>query len=158
MQQHIGCFIVPNDRNSPLQSLEKLAPDILFGNPAQRSEPVKKCGKVAQQNKFGVFGVALGYCISGSSNLMDYTAILAPPNSCSDGKGGYQSSPTNEFYMDVYKLADDMQDLNSTELLNLLPAKLATSTIPMLPELNNGTGILAANSFILLITMIFILI
>ena len=61
-------------------------------------------------------------------------------------------------HMDVYKLADDMQDLNSTELLNLLPAKLATSTIPMLPELNNGTGILAANSFILLITMIFILI
>ena len=50
-------------------------------DPAQRSEPVKKCGKVAQQNKFGVFGVALGYCISGSSNLMDYTAILAPPNS-----------------------------------------------------------------------------
>ena len=155
MQQHIGCFIVPNDRNSPLQSLEKLAPDVLFGNPAQRSEPVKKCRKVAEQYKFDVFGVALGYCISGSNHLADYTTVVAPLNSCSSGKGGYQSSPNNEFYMDVYKLLDDnVQNLNSTDII--LPAKLTTSTI--IPELTNSSGVLAANSFILLITLISLLI
>lgn len=152
MQQHIGCFIVPNDRNSPLQSLEKLAPDVLFGNPAQRSEPVRKCREVAQLYKFNVFSVALGYCISGSNNLVDYTTILAPSNSCSHGRGGYQPSPTNEFYMDVYTLADnDAQHLNSTDLL---PSKPATNTIQ---ELTNSTGVLAANSFIILITLLSLL-
>ena len=85
--------------------LEGYTPD-LSDNPFTRTQPVPKCGLGATEEGFQFFGVSVGYCISGSSDLNDYT-IYHYPGYCYDGSGGvYYAGRYTYFFMDVYEVVD----------------------------------------------------
>ena len=69
---HVGCYWVPAYSN--LFFLEGSTSD-LSDNPLQRKDPIRKCGVAAQLYNFNIFGVSVGYCISGSNNLLEYQRI-----------------------------------------------------------------------------------
>ena len=84
--QHEGCYFVPA-YSSSLYFLEGETQD-LTDDPLTREEPVRKCGTAAQLLGYRYFAVTTGYCVSGSSNLTDYTLYLAPqPDLCVSGIG-----------------------------------------------------------------------
>ena len=67
--------------------------------PPSRDNPVETCAKAAQSLGYKYFGIALGFCISGSNDVSHYVQIKAI-NLCQNGKGGYY----NGFFMDVYQI------------------------------------------------------
>ncbi len=93
--QHVGCYVLPRE-NTPLKLLEGLTTN-LTDDPLRRTNPILRCGVAALEKGYSVFGVSLGFCISGSSNVFDYQH--EPTDACSDGKGGYQ---LGVMHMDVY--------------------------------------------------------
>lgn len=98
---HVGCYAVPM-RSRYLRLLE--GSKDLTDDPTRRVSPIQKCGKAAIDGEFGVFGVSLGFCISGSNDITHYQRL--PADSCSNGEGGYSRSA---FLMDVYKLPETEQ-------------------------------------------------
>ena len=87
---HVGCYWVPAYSN--LFFLEGSTAD-LNDNPLQRKDPIRKCGVAAQLYNFNIFGVSVGYCISGSNNLLEYQRIET--GVCEQGIGeqkGYASA------------------------------------------------------------------
>ena len=72
--EHVGCYWVPPIYSSNLVFLEGTTED-LSDNPWEREDPVSKCGAAAQLYNFNVFALAVGFCISGSSNLQLYQSF-----------------------------------------------------------------------------------
>lgn len=77
-------------------------------NPYTRVNPVSKCGIAAQDRSLRFFGVTLGYCISGSNLLSDYTYVQS--RLCRDGKGSYSQG---FFVMDVYEVTNQQSFMDS---------------------------------------------
>ena len=83
--RHDGCYYVPA-YSSVLYYLEGTTTD-LSDNPFLREEPIRKCGTAAQEFRFDVFAVSVGYCISGSNDLSDYQIYTS--SLCENGEGTY---------------------------------------------------------------------
>lgn len=81
--EHIGCYWVPT-YSSDLIFLEGTTED-LNDNPRGRQDPIRKCGTAAQLYNFNVFALAIGICISGSSDVREYQYIET--NVCESGTG-----------------------------------------------------------------------
>ena len=75
--------------------------EILADNPLNRTDPIRKCGQVALENKYKYFAVALGLCYSGSNALAEYTSG-GHSQICTNGTGNYFGS----FSVDVYHILD----------------------------------------------------
>ena len=122
--QHIGCYYVPRFSNF-LSLLEGRTPDVL-DNPLTRQNPVRKCGKAAQTLRFNLFGVSLGYCISGSNRITDYQYVRSAL--CADGNGGYSRG---YYIMDVYEVvnvqsfSDSVQAVEAAVVGGTEPASLS---------------------------------
>ena len=99
-----GCWYL-NTGNSRLGTLEGRNSD-LSDDPRTRVNAVSKCGLQAQKENFKFFGIAFGYCISGSSRLSDYQYIRS--RQCRDGRGAYNGN----FIMDVYEIDDPQRFAN----------------------------------------------
>lgn len=98
---HHGCWYL-NTRSGRFRILEGLTAD-LSDSPFTRQNPVGKCGFAAASGAAGteytIFGVTLGYCISGSNTLSDYQYVSS--GLCQDNRGGYNQG---YFIMDVYEI------------------------------------------------------
>ena len=57
----------------------------LSDNPWEREDPVSKCGTAAQLYNFNVFALAVGFCISGTSDLRQYRSLES--DFCEGGTG-----------------------------------------------------------------------
>lgn len=100
--EHIGCHrVVTSSTNIGLMEGRT---DELKDSPFFREDPVNKCARAVIQAGYEFFGVAYGYCISGSSNSEDYTGG-GTSSGCSDGAGGWGRS--DGYSMDVYRIIDD---------------------------------------------------
>ena len=100
---HIGCYIRPESLSpSSLRSLEGSSID-LQDRPEQRLEPVRKCGSSAVRTGQTVFALSSGECLSGSSQVEDYTTAGEALN-CTGGKGG--QSESGQALVDVYALSN----------------------------------------------------
>ena len=95
---HIGCYKLPID--GELEFFEN-SEELLADNPLNRTDPIRKCGQVALENKYEYFAVALGLCYSGSNALADYTSG-GHSQICINGTGNYFGS----FSVDVYHILD----------------------------------------------------
>ena len=91
--------------STTLKLLENTIPE-LSDNPLTRTEPVAKCGLAATKQGYKYFGVATGYCISGSNNKEHYNNSKSySPGSCNNGVGAvYYKGGYSYYYMDVYKV------------------------------------------------------
>ncbi len=74
--------------------MEGLTSD-LTDDPLYREDPIRKCGTAAQSYGYDVFAVTVGYCLSGSSDVDDYT--IHPSTLCEQGLGNfYRNSATTK--------------------------------------------------------------
>lgn len=81
-----------------LKLLEGLTPEV-SDSAVTRTKPVEKCGLAAVKLGYTVFGLIVGFCVSGSNNTSDYTRFEG--YFCEDGKGG---SFQGTLFMDVYEI------------------------------------------------------
>ncbi len=100
--ESLGCY---KFISSLVTSIESKTPH-LHDYPPLRENPVETCAKAAQSLGYRYFGIALGFCISGSNDVSHYVQIRAI-NLCQNGKGGYYRG----FFMDVYQI--QMQETHS---------------------------------------------
>lgn len=103
--QYRGCWYL--NTRTRLGTLEGRNRD-LSDNPFSRTNPVSKCGLAAQNGSFFLFGVSLGYCISGSNRLADYQYVQS--SLCRDGRGGYSRG---YFIMDVFEISNQRSFMDS---------------------------------------------
>ena len=115
-----GCWYY-NSR-SRIGSLEGRTHD-LSDDPFTRVNPVSKCGIAAQRNNYNYFGVAIGYCLSGSNQLSQYQYFSS--SRCRDGKGAYSNG---WFIMDVYEITDGRSFSDSVIQTNSTSTSDANST------------------------------
>uniref|UniRef100_A0A1X7U7E3 Uncharacterized protein n=1 Tax=Amphimedon queenslandica TaxID=400682 RepID=A0A1X7U7E3_AMPQE len=93
---HLGCYSVLV--SGSLKLLEGLTPEV-SDSAIIRTKPVEKCGLAAVKLGYTVFGLILGFCVSGSNETSDYTRFEG--YFCQDGKGGlFQGT----YFMDVYEI------------------------------------------------------
>lgn len=101
----------------------------LSDNAFTRENPVGKCGMATMGRSLKLFGISLGYCISGSNLLRDYQ--WKSSESCQDGKGGYGEG---SFIIDLYEITngntfrDAIINVESTTAYSLGPNKEDNST------------------------------
>jgi hypothetical protein len=94
-----GCYSLP-EHASNLILLEGKTDD-LSDNPLTRTDAVEKCGKGAMHFNYTAFSVTLGFCISGSNDVVEYYGLAGP--FCRNGEGG---TFLNFYYHDVYEIVD----------------------------------------------------
>lgn len=124
-----------------MRLLERTTPD-LSDNPFTRTEPVRKCGTAAQLQSYTLFGVAVGYCISGSSSLDSYSAS-GSSGLCTNGTGDYNSR-FRVFSMDIYEVSNQQSFSDSVQEI-VQPNTTATPT--------SGVGLTAANGSLLFLAI-----
>lgn len=119
--EHKGCYFVPSYSNT-IRVIEGETED-LTDNPFQREDPIRKCGTSALSLGYNAFALTLGYCISGSSDPINYQT-QSGINICRDGKGGYIYG---YFFMDVY-VVNDVQSFSDSvfDILNPDPSPSPT--------------------------------
>ena len=79
----------------------------LTDNPLFRSFPVEKCGDAVYKSNYKMFGIIIGFCISGSNSSSDY--LTNEGFACQNGNGGFYYDPLNYYiyyYMDVYEITE----------------------------------------------------
>lgn len=96
---HIDCQYIPS-HSTALGLLEGLTTD-LMDDPLTRTNPVQRCAKAAKELGYTLFAVSVGYCISGSSDPVDYQYVRS--SACNNGIGGYTRG---YFSMDIYEIAE----------------------------------------------------
>ena len=135
--RHRGCWYL-NTRTGRLGTLEGLTPD-LMDDPFTRDQPVSKCGVAAQTLNFNLFGVTLGYCISGSNLLSDYQYVSS--QLCRDGIGGYNRN-YGLFVMDVYEITSSQLFQDSangvTESMTTTEEMMVETTTEEEMDINGG--------------------
>lgn len=131
--RHRGCWYL-NTRSGRLGTLEGRTP-ALSDNPFTRQNPVSKCGIATQNENFFLFGVTLGYCISGSNNLQDYQYVTS--GLCMNGRGGYSRG---YFIMDVYEITSQQLFRDSAVLSSAITTASPEGSGSMGAELNSGVG------------------
>lgn len=93
-----GCYRVPPPGQITFLEDTNI---LLDDDPYNRSEPIRKCGQVANQRGYRYFGIALGLCYSGPHPVDRYQtdgqSIL-----CQNGTGSF----FGYFAMDVYEISD----------------------------------------------------
>ncbi len=102
---HHGCYRVVTTSTS-IGLLEGTT-DELRDSPFFRRDAVNKCARAAMKKSYDKFGVAFGYCISGSSDTRDYTEGGSSRICSSAGTGGW--SPGTGYSMDVYIITDSSE-------------------------------------------------
>ena len=126
---HVGCFYVPKFSNS-LSLLEDTTEE-LMDDPLQRTDPIRKCGRAAQQQGYNYFAISVGYCISSSNSIHDYQYVLS--NLCNHGIGGYSGG---YFVMDVYHITNMQLFKDSADIIE--PASITTTNTILLPSVFPG--------------------
>ena len=152
---HIGCYFVPQFSDM-IGLLEGTTAD-LSDDPVTRTEPIRKCGMGAQQRDYQFFAISVGYCISGSTQVADYTSERSS-NLCNDGVGAYFRG---HFLMDVYEILDKNAFLDSVSQITATTVVLPPATTAAGSEdvdLTDSSGATSFNaSFMLLLClMVFI--
>ena len=115
--------MVPSS-SATLKLLEGTDSEVL-DDPFTRTEPIRKCGSASLRADHTVFGVTLGYCISGSSEITDYQTYKL--DVCQEGVGRYYSG---YFFMDVYSIfnVNNFQD-SVEEIVNGTEPTVATDEL-----------------------------
>ena len=127
-EEKVGCYLVPS--SSDTLSLLEDTTAYLSDDPTTRTQPVAKCGLSAMEQGFNIFGVSVGYCISGSNNPDDYKDFYYP-GYCSDGNGGvFYVGSFPYFFMDVYKIVDVSDFTTSADEAVLADASPSASPSP----------------------------
>ena len=85
------------------RSLEGTTSD-LIGYPPSRERAVIKCGEAAQRLNYRYFGVANGYCYSGSNSLGDYQEIRS--SGCRGGNGARTNDDGRFYIIDLYEITE----------------------------------------------------
>ena len=82
------------------------------------------CGTSALSLGYNAFALTLGYCISGSSDPINYQTVSG--DICREGKGGYIYG---YFFMDVY-VVNDVQSFSDSvfDILNPEPSPSPSPT------------------------------
>ena len=106
---------------------------------------------------FNIFGLSVGYCISGSNNPDDYKDFYYP-GYCSDGNGGvFYVGSYPYFFMDVYKIVDASDFTTSADeaiLADASPSASPSSSPTVDTEASDsepsGAGVQSYSSLLLL--------
>ena len=114
-----------------------------------RTQPIEKCGIAAQLNRTSVFGVAFGFCISGSSRVADYQTAHSSIQ-CENGVGDYNYR-SGVFSMDIYKIQNPIAFQDSlSQVAGTPPPNVTDSNI-----VGSGAPVISS-SFILLLSFVLI--